>query len=153
MVPADSSVVAPIISQSDKEPVGGGAAGSRVLVALLLPSAASASLPTSTLTPTTLTPLPPKKQDLTKKKVSDFLHAHSAYELIPESGKVVVLDCDLPVRQAFHALHEQVGVWPGGPGGWGVGSRGCLVGPAGGCQAAPVKAQRSVAHDPIHPKT
>lgn len=40
--------------------------------------------------------------------MSDFLHAHSAYELIPESGKVVVLDCDLPVRQAFHALHEQV---------------------------------------------
>ena len=54
-------------------------------------------------------PLPPPWfQDLTKKKVSDFLHAHTAYELIPESGKVVVLDCDLPVRQAFHALHEQV---------------------------------------------
>jgi hypothetical protein len=48
-------------------------------------------------------------QDLTKKKVSDFLHAHSAYELIPESGKVVLLDLDLPIRQAFHALHEQVG--------------------------------------------
>ena len=27
--------------------------------------------------------------------------------LIPESGKVVVIDADLPVRQAFHALHEQ----------------------------------------------
>eukprot|EP00775_Hariotina_reticulata_P003066 gene3066-3346_t len=46
-------------------------------------------------------------QDLTKKKVSDFLHSHSAYELIPESGKVVLLDLDLPIRQAFHALHEQ----------------------------------------------
>jgi hypothetical protein len=39
--------------------------------------------------------------------VSDFLHGHTAYELIPESGKVVMLDVDLPVRQAFHALHEQ----------------------------------------------
>jgi hypothetical protein len=47
-------------------------------------------------------------QDLTKKKVSDFLHSHSAYELIPESGRVVLLDLDLPIRQAFHALHEQV---------------------------------------------
>lgn len=61
-------------------------------------------------------------QDLTKKKVSDFLHGHTAYELIPESGKVVLLDVDLPVRQAFHALHEQVspggGCWsPGGGGG------------------------------------
>jgi hypothetical protein len=50
-------------------------------------------------------------QDLTKKKVSDFLHTHSAYELIPESGKVVLLDADLPMRQAFHALYEQVGGW------------------------------------------
>lgn len=47
-------------------------------------------------------------QEYTRKKVSDFLHSHSAYELIPESGKVTVLDVDLPVRQAFHALHEQV---------------------------------------------
>lgn len=31
----------------------------------------------------------------------------AAYELIPESGKVVLLDVDLPMRQAFHALHEQ----------------------------------------------
>lgn len=47
-------------------------------------------------------------QEYTRKKISDFLHSHTAYELIPESGKVVVLDMDLPVRQAFHALHEQV---------------------------------------------
>ena len=33
----------------------------------------------------------------------------AAYELIPESGKVVLLDVDLPMRQAFHALHEQGG--------------------------------------------
>lgn len=39
--------------------------------------------------------------------IHDFLHTHKAFELIPESGKVVVLDIDLSVRQAFHALHEQ----------------------------------------------
>lgn len=32
---------------------------------------------------------------------------HTAYELLPESGKVVALDVDLPVKQAFHILHEQ----------------------------------------------
>lgn len=47
-------------------------------------------------------------QEYTRKKIADFLHSHTAYELIPESGRVVVLDMDLPVRQAFHALHEQV---------------------------------------------
>jgi hypothetical protein len=49
--------------------------------------------------------------------VSDFLHGHTAYELIPESGKVVMLDVDLPVRQAFHALHEQVRRGTAGPAG------------------------------------
>ena len=39
--------------------------------------------------------------------IHDFLHTHKAFELIPESGKVVVLDIDLSIRQAFHALHEQ----------------------------------------------
>ena len=43
----------------------------------------------------------------TRKKIKEFLTHHSAYELIPESGKVVLLDVDLPLRQAFHALHEQ----------------------------------------------
>ncbi len=37
----------------------------------------------------------------------EFLRGHSCYELIPESGKVVLLDMGLPIRQAFHALHEQ----------------------------------------------
>jgi len=45
--------------------------------------------------------------EMTKKKVLEFLSNHTAYELIPESGKVVLLDTELPVRQAFHALHEQ----------------------------------------------
>ncbi|KAK9804840.1 hypothetical protein WJX72_008237 [[Myrmecia] bisecta] len=43
----------------------------------------------------------------TRKKIRDFLHSHTAYELIPESGKVVLLDTELPIRQAFHALHDQ----------------------------------------------
>jgi hypothetical protein len=53
--------------------------------------------------------------------VSDFLHAHSAYELIPESGKVVLLDVELPLRGAFHALSEQglpsAPLWDGRAGG------------------------------------
>ncbi|KAH7573587.1 hypothetical protein JRO89_XS03G0176900 [Xanthoceras sorbifolium] len=40
-------------------------------------------------------------------RVSAFLSAHTAYELLPESGKVVALDIDLPVKQAFHILYEQ----------------------------------------------
>ena len=45
--------------------------------------------------------------DYTRRKVREFLATHTVYELIPESGKVVLLDCALPIRQAFHALHEQ----------------------------------------------
>ncbi|GKU85486.1 hypothetical protein SLEP1_g159 [Rubroshorea leprosula] len=39
--------------------------------------------------------------------ISLFLSTHTAYELLPESGKVVALDVDLPVKQAFHILFEQ----------------------------------------------
>jgi hypothetical protein len=46
--------------------------------------------------------------EFTRNKVRVFLNGHTCYELIPESGKVVVLDVGLPIRQAFHALHEQV---------------------------------------------
>lgn len=46
-------------------------------------------------------------QGLTRKKVLDFLAAHAAYELIPESGKVVVIDVNFSVRHAFHALHDE----------------------------------------------
>ena len=35
----------------------------------------------------------------TRRKVGEFLRSHTCYELIPESGKVVLLDLDLPVRQ------------------------------------------------------
>ncbi|KAK9867655.1 hypothetical protein WJX84_008764 [Apatococcus fuscideae] len=43
----------------------------------------------------------------TRKKIREFLCIHTAYELIPESGKIIMLDADLPMRQGFHALHEQ----------------------------------------------
>ena len=48
-----------------------------------------------------------KEPLFTKSKVKEFLSHHTASELIPESGKVVLLDIDLPLRQALHALHEQ----------------------------------------------
>jgi hypothetical protein len=46
--------------------------------------------------------------EASKKNIADFLLRHSVYELLPESGKVVALDVTLPVKQAFHALYEQV---------------------------------------------
>lgn len=46
-------------------------------------------------------------QSCTRKKVHEFLHSHTAYELIPESGKVVLIDYDYSIRRAFHALAEQ----------------------------------------------
>ncbi|KAG2721519.1 hypothetical protein I3760_02G085100 [Carya illinoinensis] len=42
-----------------------------------------------------------------RQRVSLFLSTHTVYELLPESGKVFVFDVDLPMKQAFHILHEQ----------------------------------------------
>ncbi|XP_042428691.1 sucrose nonfermenting 4-like protein isoform X1 [Zingiber officinale] len=39
--------------------------------------------------------------------ISEFLSTHSAYELLPDSGKVIALEVSLPVKQAFHILYEQ----------------------------------------------
>ena len=98
------AVVAPIVIHNPKEPVSGGRGGMGKSSNNLLHSDLDLS--------------PPylfhiivirSVQEYTRKKISDFLHSHTAYELIPESGKVIVIDVDLPVRQAFHALHEQVG--------------------------------------------
>ncbi|XP_030463051.2 sucrose nonfermenting 4-like protein isoform X2 [Syzygium oleosum] len=44
---------------------------------------------------------------VSRHRVTAFLTSHTAYELLPESGKVVALDIDLPVKQAFHILYEQ----------------------------------------------
>lgn len=68
------------------------------------PSAAPTSAPATA---------PPVEEDprVTKSKIKDFLATHTAAELIPESAKVVLLDMDLPLRQALHALHEQATVF------------------------------------------
>ncbi|KAI4317613.1 hypothetical protein L6164_025471 [Bauhinia variegata] len=63
------------------------------------------------LTDGTLTEVLPRISDAdvqtSRQRISAFLSTHTAYELLPESGKVVALDVDLPVKQAFHILHEQ----------------------------------------------
>lgn len=46
--------------------------------------------------------------EFTRGKIREFLSHHKAFELMPESGKVVLLDLDLPVRRAFHALHDEM---------------------------------------------
>ncbi len=60
--------------------------------------------------PPTSMPAPAPVEDplVTRTKIRDFLATHTSAELIPESGKVVLLDMDLPLRQALHALHDQV---------------------------------------------
>uniref|UniRef100_M1APZ6 AMP-activated protein kinase, gamma regulatory subunit n=1 Tax=Solanum tuberosum TaxID=4113 RepID=M1APZ6_SOLTU len=45
--------------------------------------------------------------DISRHRISAVLSTHSAYELLPGSTKVIALDVDLPVKQAFHILHEQ----------------------------------------------
>ncbi|KAL0388761.1 UNVERIFIED_CONTAM: Sucrose nonfermenting 4-like protein [Sesamum radiatum] len=46
--------------------------------------------------------------EISRHRITVFMSAHTAYELLPESGKVIALDVDLPVKQAFHILHEQM---------------------------------------------
>ncbi|XP_030503707.1 sucrose nonfermenting 4-like protein [Cannabis sativa] len=45
--------------------------------------------------------------EVSRNRISMFLSANTAYNLLPESGKVVALDINLPVKQAFHILYEQ----------------------------------------------
>ncbi|XP_015875088.2 sucrose nonfermenting 4-like protein [Ziziphus jujuba] len=45
--------------------------------------------------------------EVSRHRISAFLSTHIAYELLPESGKVIALDINLPVKQAFHILYEQ----------------------------------------------
>ncbi|KAJ1427280.1 Immunoglobulin-like fold [Sesbania bispinosa] len=63
------------------------------------------------LTDGTLSEVLPRISDVdvqtSRQRISAFLSMRTAYELLPESGKVVTLDIDLPVKQAFHILHEQ----------------------------------------------
>ncbi|KAL3641973.1 AMP-activated serine/threonine-protein kinase regulatory subunit [Castilleja foliolosa] len=45
--------------------------------------------------------------EVSRHRVAVFMSSHMAYEMLPESGKVIALDVELPVKQAFHILHEQ----------------------------------------------
>lgn len=45
--------------------------------------------------------------EASRQRISIFLSTHTAYELLPDSGKVIALDVNLPVKQAFHILYEQ----------------------------------------------
>ncbi|WOL16459.1 hypothetical protein Cni_G25246 [Canna indica] len=44
---------------------------------------------------------------ISRQRISVFLSAHMAYDILPDSGKVIALDVNLPIKQAFHILHEQ----------------------------------------------
>ncbi|MBA0584660.1 hypothetical protein Gorai_015462 [Gossypium raimondii] len=46
--------------------------------------------------------------EASRNRVSAFLSGHTAYELLAESGKVIALDVNIAVKQAFHILYEQV---------------------------------------------
>ncbi|KAI5075263.1 hypothetical protein GOP47_0009339 [Adiantum capillus-veneris] len=45
--------------------------------------------------------------DTSRHHIDDFLTSHTVYEILPNSGKVVVLDLSMPIKRAFHLLHEQ----------------------------------------------
>ncbi|XP_024026913.1 sucrose nonfermenting 4-like protein isoform X2 [Morus notabilis] len=45
--------------------------------------------------------------EISRHRISAFLSTHTAYELLPESGKVIAFDINMPVKQAFHILYEQ----------------------------------------------
>ncbi|XP_051129952.1 sucrose nonfermenting 4-like protein [Andrographis paniculata] len=45
--------------------------------------------------------------EISRHQIDLFMSTHLAYELLPESGKVIALDVELPVKQAFHILHDQ----------------------------------------------
>uniref|UniRef100_M4ES76 CBS domain-containing protein n=1 Tax=Brassica campestris TaxID=3711 RepID=M4ES76_BRACM len=45
--------------------------------------------------------------EMSRHRISVLLSTRTAYELLPESGKVIALDVNLPVKQAFHILYEQ----------------------------------------------
>ncbi|CAM8927976.1 unnamed protein product [Rhodiola kirilowii] len=44
---------------------------------------------------------------ISRRQLSIYLSTHMAYDLLPDSGKVVALDANLPVKQAFNILYEQ----------------------------------------------
>ncbi|KAK7397200.1 hypothetical protein VNO78_18367 [Psophocarpus tetragonolobus] len=53
------------------------------------------------------TRIPASDLEASRHRLSVYLSTHTAYDLLPESGKVIALDINLPVKQAFHVLYEQ----------------------------------------------
>lgn len=51
--------------------------------------------------------MPLSELEVSRHRISVFMSTHTAYDLLPDSGKVVALDINLPVKQAFHVLYEQ----------------------------------------------
>ncbi|KAK9108642.1 hypothetical protein Syun_024653 [Stephania yunnanensis] len=53
--------------------------------------------------------------DVCRHRLSVLMSRYTVYELLPESGKVSILDVKVPVKQAFHVMFEQglpvVPVW------------------------------------------
>ncbi|MBA0803805.1 hypothetical protein Gohar_013975, partial [Gossypium harknessii] len=45
--------------------------------------------------------------EVSRQRAATFLSRHTAYELLPDSSKVIALDVNIAVKQAFHILHEQ----------------------------------------------
>ncbi|KAL6197494.1 hypothetical protein ACLB2K_033102 [Fragaria x ananassa] len=45
--------------------------------------------------------------EVSRNRISGFLSRHIAYDLLPDSGKVIALDANLPVKEAFHILYEE----------------------------------------------
>ncbi|KAL6198087.1 hypothetical protein ACLB2K_027879 [Fragaria x ananassa] len=45
--------------------------------------------------------------EVSRNRISEFLSRHIAYDLLPDSGKVIALDVNLPVKEAFHILYEE----------------------------------------------
>jgi len=48
----------------------------------------------------------PDLQQRESLPIADFLKMHTAYDLLPDSGKVVVVDVGLTINSAFLALQE-----------------------------------------------
>ncbi|MBA0770921.1 hypothetical protein Gotri_019469 [Gossypium trilobum] len=49
--------------------------------------------------------------EVSRQRAATFLSRHTAYELLPDSSKVIALDVNIAVKQAFHILHEQVNLF------------------------------------------
>ncbi|PSR95981.1 Sucrose nonfermenting 4-like protein [Actinidia chinensis var. chinensis] len=45
--------------------------------------------------------------DISRRRLCMHLSNHKIYELIPNSGKVFVLDAEVAVKEAFHVMHKQ----------------------------------------------